>query len=646
MAEARVVPRRIDEEARRELAAIQDRRDFLRRSAIGAGILALGAGLGYGSGYAQGTGLSGGTRTVITDSEIAARVIGGVRIATEFILDPVPAGTDADPYPGSAIQAALDDGLHVYVPSGTWKLATPISRAADGATIMGAGKSTKLLLDGVTPCISAGTQNGWLIANLATDAGGVDISLATQCRLSDIWVDGVLMDNRPIGGGGTGGGYYGTRAEDYITSGDGTPSNPYNSSAIQSAIDALPAQGGTVFIKAGVWRGTTRIRLPKSGATSSKKHVVLVGEGVHRSEYGITGGGGTVEQGTAIEAGIDMYSPCDIFDLAIAPHPNYWKVTPCLKIIIDPTMVPNQNIWIGGFTLSRLVLNRGSYGIHFTGQNLTGVVWQAWNVLWEQLAILQCAGGIKIDKGDSDQSAGFRGVFRQLMFHGNTGAASATAARQFDYTINSSQVLIENWLCENSGQSPAADYALYIDTYGDGGGFEMRNVDFGDDSGATKDAYLNIKRFGRVIGLHARKDIDIGGRGYFLISSRPIGANPTPVFNLVGATNLVIEQNAGESFSLGTVDGTSSGNRATIVIRPTASPGYLGSTTPTGSPFTYTNLDMYEEYVYLVGGSISDVSRNGQSVGADRTHFLRPGDSITIAYTSAPTIKRFGTGTI
>lgn len=32
----------------------------------------------------------------------------------------------------------------------------------------------------------------------------------------------------------------------------------------------------------------------------------------------------------------------------------------------------------------------------------------------------------------------------------------------------------------------------------------------------------------------------------------------------------------------------------------------------------------------------------GQSIGTDRSHHMRPGDSIVISYSSAPTIKRFG----
>ena len=49
----------------------------------------------FGGGYAAPTGFGG--QTTLTDTAIAARVIAGLRIATEFIPRPVPAGTDAGP---------------------------------------------------------------------------------------------------------------------------------------------------------------------------------------------------------------------------------------------------------------------------------------------------------------------------------------------------------------------------------------------------------------------------------------------------------------------------------------------------------------------------------------------------------------------
>jgi hypothetical protein len=85
-------------------------------------------------------------------------------------------------------------------------------------------------------------------------------------------------------------------------------------------------------------------------------------------------------------------------------------------------------------------------------------------------------------------------------------------------------------------------------------------------------------------------------------------------------------------------------NKARVLLKNQAgaSAGYIGSTTPTGSPYTYTNVDMQDEIVYLVGGAVSGVTRDGQSIPAGAAHQLSPGNSIVITYTSAPTIKRFG----
>jgi len=125
--------------------------------------------------YAQAVGQSQNIKTVITDKEVDSRVVAGVRIATEFIPAPVPSGTNLDPYPGSAIQAAIDDlpitGGEVFIPAGTWQLSSPLARAIDNIHITGAGTSTKLNLNGSTACISKGTQRGWSIENLNMDVG-------------------------------------------------------------------------------------------------------------------------------------------------------------------------------------------------------------------------------------------------------------------------------------------------------------------------------------------------------------------------------------------------------------------------------------------------------------------------------------------
>ncbi|HLB66931.1 MAG TPA: twin-arginine translocation signal domain-containing protein [Thermoplasmata archaeon] len=626
-------PRRVDLQARKELEDLRDRRDFLRKSAIGAGILALGAGVGYGSGYAHATGLSGNTRTVITDSEVAARVIGGVRIATEFIPDPVPAGTDADPYPGSAIQAALNDGFHVYVPAGTWRLTSTISRPVGGATIIGAGRSTKLVFNGTAPCISAGSQSGWLIANLAVDAGGVDVSLATETRFSEVWVNGVLTDNRPIGSGSSGtGGYYGVRAADFITSGDGSPANPYNASAIQNAVNSLPSRGGVVFIKAGVWRGTSRIQVPGSPTTEAKI-VTFVGEGMEGSIYGFSGGAAL--QGTHVQAGFDCYNPTNFTNLTVSPHPNNTRTQPCIKYIITPAnpgSSPGGRRWLTGFFIRDVRLWQGDPGLWMTGVNMGNGVWQMWQVVVERVSILECNRGVLIDEGDGTAvGVGIlRANIRQLKVQHCLGG------RAFDCKVTNVKGEWGNILIESTGDA-STDYAFYLNSWGSGG-LIIQDIDFGDANATQKDAYINSNGRGDLMvhNLTFNNQVDIGGTGYFRVGSTP-STSRINIINAQAGRPLIVERIPNRTFILGTVSGDKT---AIKIVDPDAS-GFVGSTLAGASPYTYTNLDMCDEMVYLVGGTITGLTRDGQSIGTDRSHSLRPGDGIVISHSAAPTIKRF-----
>ncbi len=530
-------PRRVDLKARNELRVIRGRREFLRQSAVGAGILALGASLGYGSGYAHATGLSGNTRTVITDTEVAARVIGGVRIATEFIPDPVPAGTDADPYPGSAIQAALNDGLHIYIPSGTWRLASTISRAADGVAIVGAGRSTKLVFNGASPCIAAGSRSGWLVTNLATDAGGVDVFSASESRMSEIWINGILTDNRPIGRAGVGGGAYGVRAEDYIVSGDGSPASPYNASAIQNAINALSSRGGIVFVKAGVYAGNTRIRV------DAARRVIIIGEGAPMYYADDDGGAGApTHTGTHIRAGFDCYRPTSFYHITLSPRPGFESTEPALKVILDPLVNTDLHRWLGGFVMEDVEISGGNPGVHMTGVNMLQWPdnWQIWKIVWERVHFQECVTGLKVDKGDAIAASGFVGVFRNLEFRWCSGKA-------IDIQVESWSGEMSNVLVEGCGAGQV--YAVYINVYGTGG-LVLQNWNMGDGNSSTKDAFIAIRRGGVVENFTFVKDVDISGGGFYRVGR----AHGTGVMNFDAGTDTVyLETMPGHAFAIGTI---------------------------------------------------------------------------------------------
>lgn len=61
-----------------------------------------------------------------------------------------------------------------------------------------------------------------------------------------------------------------------------------------------------------------------------------------------------------------------------------------------------------------------------------------------------------------------------------------------------------------------------------------------------------------------------------------------------------------------------------------------------GSPFTYTNTDMVDENVVVTGGTVSAISAYGIATGQTAgTWKLRPGDTLQVTYTVAPTMTKF-----
>jgi hypothetical protein len=68
--------------------------------------------------------------------------------------------------------------------------------------------------------------------------------------------------------------------------------------------------------------------------------------------------------------------------------------------------------------------------------------------------------------------------------------------------------------------------------------------------------------------------------------------------------------------------------------------GVTEAATPGDSPWILENTDLTYWVVYIKGGSVSDVLKNGTSMGADLPMFviLGPGQTVTIAYDVAPTV--------
>lgn len=95
---------------------------------------------------------------------------------------------------GMQIAHALADmaaGDIIRIGPGTFALAAQLARAIDDVKIIGNGLGTRITLDGVTPVITAGVRDGWLLADFDVDAGLVEIQFATNSTLHNITVNGL-----------------------------------------------------------------------------------------------------------------------------------------------------------------------------------------------------------------------------------------------------------------------------------------------------------------------------------------------------------------------------------------------------------------------------------------------------------------------
>ncbi len=96
---------------------------------------------------------------------------------------------------GGDLQQALTGlpaaGGLISVGGDVFAFAAQVARAIDNVKIKGSGLATRFTLDGVTPVISAGVQDGWILADFDVDAGLVEIQFATNSTLHNITINGL-----------------------------------------------------------------------------------------------------------------------------------------------------------------------------------------------------------------------------------------------------------------------------------------------------------------------------------------------------------------------------------------------------------------------------------------------------------------------
>lgn len=178
----------------------------------------------------------------------------------------------------AALTALPVSGGTIHVLSGSYDFSATVLRAIDGVAWVGTGKGSSIVNDGVTPIFDAGTQAGWYFENLTLDAGGIDVSTATEVTYQNVWigasyyaywVDVTSNFHVPTGRSTTltvaasDSTAVAKAQADYVCSGAS------DDVEINAALTALPATGGKVLLLDGTFVIATTVFIPAGGVELS-----------------------------------------------------------------------------------------------------------------------------------------------------------------------------------------------------------------------------------------------------------------------------------------------------------------------------------------------------------------------------------------
>src|SRR3990167_8886064 len=635
------------------------RRDFLRKAGL-ASLFGLG-------GLAAGTFLSPNVRAPFPDPPTSGAL-------TKYWLTLVPSVSRPAGIPDSSLWMGTDEEIRIKSGASDYSLEKIIRKGAasgyaslDGSILVpvaqlgtGTADATKFLRGDRT------WQPGTTSTHDILSATHPD-ALEGAVVAGDLLIGNATPKWAKLGAGGAGqvltmsGGvpawvnagagaasYYGVRAEDHITSGTGTDADPYNASAIENAINALSSRGGIVFVKAGIWRGS-RILLGATGQAGRDKHVVLWGEGADIAPVDFGSPNYAPPRGTFIQCGFtitDNRCHFDAHHITFSPATTELLTAPTLKFQQDG-LESGSSVYnmLQGETIENCGFVNGSPALWWTGVNIpsqpSDPVTQHWNIKLDRVGFFKRGGQcIKMDNGDAaaSDSSVYLAVMRNIFCHHRADVD----ARTIDIDAGNLQLILDQLHLEDCAQI-ATDYTVRIRTV-HAIGVYIRNVLFGDGSNAVKDAYLACTSRGSFVvrGFEHRKDVDVQGNGDFQFGRE---TGQTGVINILsagvsGQGGIILRRTQRQTLNTGTLN-----NPENVLIdrRPlwSSQRDHIVSPTAGTSPYTFTNTDARMIEVHLVGGTISDVSRNGQSPGTNRVISPMPGKSTITTHSAAPTIRKF-----
>ncbi len=216
-----------------------------------------------------------GTAAQATGSNVTDYVCNGLNDTTQF---------------QNALNALVAvGGGKLEVLGGNYVFTATVSAAVNNITIEGVGAKTYFSHDGATPIFSAGVQSGWVFRDFSTDAGGIDVSTATNWARINVTYSGVTYYSVPsslqVGGANV------TRSATYVVAASNAPT------VVKAQADFLcDGTADQVQIAAALTLGNTQLSegtFYLSVAIVPPANRVLTGAGVHNTLMYLVNGSNT-----------------------------------------------------------------------------------------------------------------------------------------------------------------------------------------------------------------------------------------------------------------------------------------------------------------------------------------------------------------
>src|SRR6266566_333968 len=212
---------------------------------------------------------------------------------------------------------------------------------------------------------------------------------------------------------------------------------------------------------------------------------------------------------------------------------------------------------------------------------------------------------------------------------GNTvtrAKANGIHAAGLSSVARASSLVIEGNLCYGNGENGI--YLKAVDNF-----VVMGNACFNNDTSSTEKDGIRLEG--------AWDGIVMGNRCY---DDQAAKMQAHGLGIVAGATNVLVAMNDLSGNGMGAIGNANLfAGTSRLYENKGFNPLGVSRVTIGPSPWTYTNNDFVREAVYVRGGTVTDITKDGLAgifAGSNVTVWLEPGESFTLAYSSAPIVSK------